>query len=141
MNPVTYAAFVNELEKIAIQGPFEMNDQHAVANSALYPLEQEGKNRDFRQTMPPGGKESKVLPRNQAARLQADSKESPPAREANNLFGLPLGLPRKRGVRSYDTGSSAAASPDRSQTPTDAQSTANIAAGNTMSPATGPGGV
>jgi hypothetical protein len=62
-----------------------------------------------------------------------------PAHKANNLFGLPLEVP-KRGKKVYEEGS-AAKSADPSQSPIDAQSTANIAAGNRMSPATGPGGV
>jgi hypothetical protein len=146
MNPVTYAAFVDELEKIAVQGPFEMADQHVSVNSSLHPLEEEGKNQDWRQQKlkksdgTEDTKTAKELAKEYASRIRAAAKESPPAREANNLFGLPLGQ-KKRNVRQYDSGSAAAASPDRSQSPTDAQSTANVAAGNTMSPATGPGGV
>lgn len=141
MSPATLTAFIDEMEKIAIQGPFEMADQHVAVNSALHPLEEEGKNRDWRQKLPTDGKPPKTPPKERAARLKADTKESPPAREANNLFGLPLGLPRRRNVRKYDEGGSAAEASDRSQTPIDAQSTANVASSNMISPATGPGGV
>lgn len=61
--------------------------------------------------------------------------------EVNKLFGLPLHAP-KRGKRQYEQGA-VAGSPqaDRSQAPISGQSTADIASGNTMSPASGPGGV
>lgn len=66
-----------------------------------------------------------------------------PASKANALFGLPVGEPRKRGVRKYeqDQGSASAASPDRSQSPVGGQSSANISQGSAMNPSTGPGGV
>lgn len=67
-------------------------------------------------------------------------EQTPPRRNANALFG---GKKKTDGAlrAKYDQGSSAATSPDRSQYPVDGQSTANIAAGNTISPASGPGGV
>jgi hypothetical protein len=64
-----------------------------------------------------------------------------PAARANALFGLPVGPPHKRNVRFYDQGSAAAKSPDGSQYPIDAQSTANLSQGGAQYPATGPGGV
>lgn len=64
-----------------------------------------------------------------------------PASKANAFFGLPLGPARKRNTRSYEQGSTAAQSPDRSQSPVDGQSSANISEGGAMYPATGPGGV
>ena len=141
MNPNTYAAFVDELVKIAEgtgpvsgQGPNEQTQQTANMNSSTYPLLQEGKNSDWRQK---GGDGS-----SKKAFGQKHLKDSPPAREANNLFGLPLSDPPKKGVRKYDQGGPPGAEgPDRSQAPIDAQSSANVAASSRVSPATGPGGV
>lgn len=65
-----------------------------------------------------------------------------PKDDANALFGLPLNAKRRPGTRKYETeGSNAAASPDRSTSPVTGQSTANVAGSNTVTPATGPGGV
>lgn len=66
-------------------------------------------------------------------------EQTSPRRQVNNLFGKrrPDGTLKAR----FDQGSSAAQSPDRSQYPVDAQSSANISAGNMMSPSSGPGGV
>ena len=64
-----------------------------------------------------------------------------PSSKANALFGLPIGPPFKRNVRSYDTGGNAAKAPDGSQYPVDGQSTANLSQGGAQYPATGPGGV
>jgi hypothetical protein len=67
---------------------------------------------------------------------------SSPKDDANALFGLPLAIKRRPGTRKYETeGSGAAASPDRSTSPVTGQSTANVAGSNTVTPATGPGGV
>lgn len=65
-----------------------------------------------------------------------------PKDDANALFGLPLLVKRRPGTRRYESeGSTAAASPDRSTSPVTGQSTVNVAGSNTISPATGPGGV
>lgn len=67
-----------------------------------------------------------------------------PARHANNLFGLPFSpigrINDIRGLRRYDD-QSEAKSQDRSQSPIDAQSTANLSQGGAMYPMSGPGGV
>lgn len=68
--------------------------------------------------------------------------EGSPAREANNLFGLPFHPDfRRRGARDYQRPQAGALYADRSQSPIDGQSTANLSAGGAMYPATGPGGV
>jgi len=67
-----------------------------------------------------------------------------PAREANNLFGLPYAPPPekpRRGVRQYQEPNAGAMSADRSQDPIGAQSTANLSQGGAMYPMSGPGGV
>jgi hypothetical protein len=115
------AGFQDELAKIA--APNE-------ATAGESPRIQEEKNNpDWRQK---GGE-----PALQKQRPQSET----PASKANALFGLPLGPPLKRGTRKYDQGSAAAGSPDRSQSPVDGQSSANISQGGAMYPATGPGGV
>lgn len=145
MNPHTYASLLDELEKIA-EGPNEQINQQVAVNSSLHPLDQQRADSSFEQKLvrEDGKTESKTvgqLAKEYAARIRRAAQKNPLAREANGFFGLPLDVPARRGVRRYEQGSSAAASPDRSQSPVDAQSTANISAGNKMSPATGPGGV
>lgn len=75
--------------------------------------------------------------RDELSKIAASPKD-----DANALFGLPLMAKRRPGTRRYETeGSGAAASPDRSTSPVTGQSTANVAGSNTVTPATGPGGV
>jgi hypothetical protein len=124
MNPYTLAAFQDELVKIAVS-----QDAQMVTNASIPPQDDQDKNPDWRQK---GGQ-----PGVQKQQPQSET----PASKANAFFGLPAGHPRKRNVRDYDQGSAAAASPDRSQSPVDGQSTANISQGGAMYPATGPGGV
>lgn len=127
MNPFLLAAFQDELEKIAAN---EDSVQSGITRSGAMRIEDEKNNPDWRQK---GGE-----PALQAQKPQSDT----PASKANAFFGLPIGPPRKRNVRQYeDSGSSSAQSPDRSQQPIDAQSSANISSGGAMYPATGPGGV
>ena len=120
MHPFTLAGFQDELEKIAA------NESTVQDNPRI---QDEKSNPDWRQ-------KSKE-PALQNQRPQSET----PASKANAFFGLPLGPPRKRNTRDYDQGSAAAQSPDRSQSPIDAQSTANISQGGAQYPATGPGGV
>lgn len=127
MHPFTLAGFQDELEKIA--APNESVAQDSISRSGALRIEDEKNNPDWRQK----GKE----PALQDQKPQSET----PASKANAFFGLPLGPPRKRGTRQYDQGSAAAASPDRSQAPIDAQSSANISQGGAQYPATGPGGV
>jgi hypothetical protein len=122
MNPFTLAGFQDELEKIA--APNE-------ATAGESPRIQEEKNNPSWQQK--AGKEQGV----QDQKPQSET----PASKANAFFGLPVGQPRKRGTRDYDQGSAAASSPDRSQQPIDAQSSANISQGGAQYPSTGPGGV
>ena len=119
MNPFLLAGFQDELEKIAA------NESTVQDNPRI---QDEKNNPDWRQ---------KGEPALQAQKPQSET----PASKANAFFGLPLGPPRKRNTREYDQGSAAAQSPDRSQQPIDAQSSANISQGGAMYPATGPGGV
>ena len=120
MNPFTLAGFQDELEKIAA------NESTVQDNPRI---QDEKNNPDWRQK----GREQGVQP-------QKPQSETP-ASKANAFFGLPLGHPRKNNTREYDQGSAAAQSPDRSQQPIDAQSSANISQGGAQYPATGPGGV
>lgn len=156
MNPNTYAAFADELEKIAEEKPSRLRTfkpgglgfyygTSALGGATLGGLIGGKKGALVGALAAPGGA---YLARRHALKKRDEKKlektsapSSETARRANDLFGLPLSVPPKKGVRVYEQGSAAAASPDRSQTPVDGQSTANIAAGNTMSPATGPGGV
>ena len=121
MNPFMLAGFQDELEKIAASPEATVQDNPRIQD--------EKNNADWRQK----GKEPAV----QDQKPQSET----PASKANAFFGLPLGPPRKRNTREYDQGSAAAQSPDRSQQPIDAQSSANISQGGAMYPATGPGGV
>jgi hypothetical protein len=122
MSTISIDSFFDELTKIAAEefqgaAPTPQPNPNASADS----MAAEGKNGDWRQAK--------------------KDDQTVPARKANNLFGLPLEVPKK-GKRQYqDAGSSAAGSPDRSQAPVDGQSAANVSSGNQMSPATGPGGV
>jgi hypothetical protein len=62
-------------------------------------------------------------------------------KELNAHFGLPLHKGGQKRVRVYENGPSAASSADRSQFPIAGEGGPNISAANTMTPATGPGGV
>lgn len=119
MNPFMLAGFQDEMEKIAA------NEATAQDNPRI---QEEKNNGDWRQKGPP-------------LKQKNDEHSETPASKANAFFGLPLNPPLKRGTRMYDQGSASASSPDRSQSPVDGQSTANISQGGAMYPATGPGGV
>lgn len=119
MNPFMLAGFQDEMEKIAA------NEATVQDNPRI---QDEKNNGDWRQKG------------HQYKQKEQEHSETP-ASKANALFGLPMTPPLKRGVRMYEQGSAAAASPDRSQSPVDAQSTANISQGGAQYPATGPGGV
>ena len=123
MNPFTLAGFQDEMVKIAIT-----QDAQLVTNASVPPQDDQDKNVDWRQK---GGKPS----------TEQKPQSETLASKANAFFGLPIGQPRKRNTREYDQGSASAQSPDRSQQPIDAQSSANISSGGAMYPATGPGGV
>ena len=145
MDANTYAAFWDELVKIA-EGPNEQVNQRVAVNSSTHPLDQEMMNNSWEQKKTKQTTGTSALPeemaRESARQTKKVPKQSEPAKKANDLFGLPMSEPPKKNVRRYDAGGPpGASSPDRGQQPIDAQSTANIAAGNTMSPATGPGGV
>jgi hypothetical protein len=124
MHPTTLAAFQDELTKIATGPGAPLH-----TNASVPPQDDQDKNPSWQMK----GKEP-------AMQNQRPTSETP-ASKANAFFGLPVGPPRKRGTRDYDQGSSAAQSPDRSQSPVDGQSSANISEGGAMYPATGPGGV
>lgn len=126
MHPYTLAGFQDELQKIADNGDVV---ESGITRAGSMRIEDEKNNPSWKQTKEP------------ALQNQKPHSETP-ASKANAFFGLPLGPPRKRNVRQYeDQGSAAAQSPDRSQAPIDAQSSANISSGGAMYPATGPGGV
>jgi hypothetical protein len=127
MHPSTVAALVDELTKIATNPEAPLH-----TNASVPPQDDQDKNPDFSQI---GGNPT-PLPK----KVRADQSETP-ASKANAFFGLPLGQPRKPNTRMYDAGSTAASSPDRSQSPVDGQSTANISQGGAQYPQTGPGGV
>lgn len=115
------ASFQDEMEKIAA------NEATVQDNPRI---QDEKNNGDWRQKGPP-----------QKQKQKQDEHSETPASKANAFFGLPMMPPLKRGVRMYEQGSSSASSPDRSQSPVDGQSTANISQGGAQYPATGPGGV
>ena len=119
MHPKTVEAFADELEKIAA------NESTVQDNPRI---QDEKNNPDWQQ---------KGDPAVQAQKPQSETLAS----KANAFFGLPMGHPRKRNTRDYDQGSASASSPDRSQSPVNGQSSANISEGGAMYPATGPGGV
>ena len=75
--------------------------------------------------------------RNEMVRI--NDRELP--RKLNSQFGLPLHKGGQNRVRVYENGPSAASSADRSQFPIAGEGGPNISAANTMTPATGPGGV
>jgi hypothetical protein len=120
MHPFMLAGFQDELVKISASESTVQDNPR---------IQDEKNNPDWQQK---GGE--------QALQNQKPQSETP-ASKANAFFGLPVGHPRKRNTRDYDQGSAAAQSPDRSQQPIDAQSSANISSGGAMYPATGPGGV
>lgn len=126
MHPFTLAGFQDELEKIATN---EDVVESGISRAGAVRIEDEKNNPDWRM------KGAEPALQNQ------QPKSETPASKANAFFGLPLGRPRRRNVRDYDFGNSAAQSPDRSQQPIDAQSTANISQGGAQYPAAGPGGV
>jgi hypothetical protein len=134
MNQNTWRGFVDELVKISGRETQGSESVQPVDNASLDPMNTQGKSQGWEQKTAPGKKPSKDIPKKQKP------PEETPAIKANNLFGLPLAVERK-GKRRYDEGSTAASSPDRSQSPVNGQSTANISAGNAIAPASGPGGV
>jgi hypothetical protein len=116
VNQHTYAALVDELEKIA-----EVDRNQVV--------------------MKPDGTTGTIesIAKEYADRIKAAARQDrEAAKKANDFFGLPLSVPPKKGVRVYENGAPQGA--DRSQQPIDAQSTANISAGGKMDPASGPAG-
>jgi hypothetical protein len=135
MDLMTLRAFRDELVKIAVdaQEPTQAPQTMAV-NSSTYPMTAMENNSDWRQ------KRGRMAAKEQEQAKVPDDQEKP-ARKANNLFGLPETNPPQRKVRMYDQGSAAAQNADRSQSPIDAQSSANIASGGVMQPTAGPGGV
>lgn len=140
MHPATQKAFFDELEKIAAkpmtQPPFQgAPETQMYTNAATAPNPRDQGNGDWRQK---GGK--RMFMSSPAEKTGPGT----PARLANNLFGLPFNADGRfndiRGLRRYDD-QSEAKSQDRSQSPIDAQSTANLSQGGAMYPASGPGGV
>lgn len=136
MDLTTLRAFRDEFEKIAVEGGEAVQAPQTSAPAAAPPPvpEKELAKRDY----------IEAKAREYAERIRAAAKhdQMEPARKANNLFGLPVAEPPIRKVKKYqDQGSAAATMPDQSQAGAGGQSTANISAGNQMSPATGPGGV
>lgn len=130
--------FLDELQKIAAgteqpqiasAGPSQL-----VTTSTLDPLNSWDKNVDWHKNAPKQEKRRMPL---------SHPLQGKPAREANELVFQTPPMPKeqKNSRMNYDLGSNSALSPDRSQAPIDGQSTTNIAAGNMMSPAYGPGGV
>ena len=129
------SGFFDEIQKIAAAseqpqmqsaGPSEL-----VTTSTLDPLNSWDKNPDWKKNSPKRSKGEKAAP-----------QSSVPAQEANALMFQTPEPPKQKNLKlNYDLGSASALSPDRSQSPIDGQSTTNVAAGNMMSPAYGPGGV
>lgn len=144
MHPVTRQAFFDELEKIAAkpyaqppnQGAVQGDEVQMATNAAIPANSQDKGNGDWRQK--PSGKRMFMS-------SPAEAKgHGTPSRDANNLFGLPshplMRINGIRGLRRYDD-QSEAKSQDRSQSPIDAQGTANLSQGGAMYPLSGPGGV
>lgn len=129
--------FFSELEKISAiseqpqmesKGPSEL-----VTTSTLDPLNSWDKHGNWEKDQE--GKKAKKQPSTPPASMAAQ-------RANEILFASDDPRhPDNKANKPPDQGSSSAASPDRSQNPIDAQSTANIAAGNLMNPSYGPGGV
>lgn len=128
-------AFADELVKIAVsaeQLPVQSLPSQLVTTSLTDPLNSWDKTPDWK-TDAPKGKGPEKAPQN-----------SLPARTANKLFFQGDAVPEKSQNTKFKTLSndnSAARQMNRDGSPIDAQSTANVASANMISPAYGPGGV
>lgn len=137
IHPQMLAAFQDELQKIAAaseQPQMQSAGPSAlVTTSTLDPLNSWDKNADWDKNAP--------SERKMKAKQPEAKQQSLPAESANKLLFGPQPEQKRPSKMNYDMGSTSALSPDRSQNPVDGQSTANLAAGNMMNPAYGPGGV
>lgn len=138
----TREAFVDELRKIAAEPKYDDQAAQSPAettqytNSSLAPSSGASGLSTWDQKELPDIRGAK---KHKAVQVMLDGLQSLPARKANELFGRKATVTKQGLTRNDD--SSEAKSQDRSQSPIDAQSTANLSQGGAMYPASGPGGV
>jgi hypothetical protein len=128
-------SFLDEMTKIAVAGEqppmASPGPSQLVTTTTTDPLNSWDKDTNWKKESPLN------YPKPKLRRSTPD--ESAPSRLANKLFGRPLKNPPSGLQRTDDP--SSAKQMTRDGVPIDAQSTANIAAANTIFPASGPGGV
>lgn len=136
MNPITIAAFFDELEKIGAAHP-----ANAAAIAAMKRAVAKMKIKTGTEKRATMVKYTKPKPRPRPEDIIKTSARREVARQANQFFGLPLRKPPRRNTKVYEQGPSAAESADRGQYPIVGDQSPNIAAGSIMTPSYGPGGV
>jgi hypothetical protein len=131
------AGFVDELSKIAAikseQLPVQSIPSQLVTTSLTDPLNSWNKTPDWSKNSPAKGKKPPKPP--------PAEENSEPAKKANEVFFRPSDVPPQKKQLRQVSSDGAANQQNRDGSPIDAQSTANVASANMISPAYGPGGV